>query len=290
MFRNLISSAAAKSTSETAQVLSSYSLFENLSSDQKALLCDVVIPVHFASGETIVRQGEEGNTFYIIKSGSVTCVDEIGTGAPLTLESGMYFGELALINNKPRARSVTAREATDLLALSRDDFQNILGSVKDTLKQEAGRRVLQTCEMFPAHISSTVRDKICEAFKEITIENKGEEIVKKGDVGHSMFVVGDGEAAVYVNGSKVKSYKHGEYFGEIALTTNDSTRTATVVAESDVLRLYELGRADFNQLLGPLKKAISRTAEERKQMTELKTVKFEDLKFVRNLGQVSLTK
>ena len=245
----------------------------------------MVIKVNFGAGETIVQQGDEGNTFYIIKSGSVTCTDEEGSGGALTLDAGKYFGELALINNAPRARTVVAREPTDLLVLSRDDFQNMLGSVKETLKQEAGRRVLQTCDMFPAHMSETVRDAVCEAFVE-TIKEKGKEIVKKGEVGHSMFVVGEGEAAVYVEGNKVKSYKAGEYFGEIALTAADAKRTATVVVESDKVRLYELGRSDFDKLLGPLKKAIAQTAKERQAMTELKTIKFEDLTFVRNLGQV----
>lgn len=54
------------------------------------------------------------------------------------------FPTKALINNKPRARTVVAREATELLALSRKDFQNILGSVKSALQKEAGYRVLKT--------------------------------------------------------------------------------------------------------------------------------------------------
>ena len=54
-----------------------------------------------------------------------------------------------------------------------------------------------------------------------TIKEKGHEIVKKGDIGNSMFVVGEGEAAVYVDGNKVKSYKAG--------VCKDAKRTASVV-------------------------------------------------------------
>ncbi len=246
----------------------------------------VVVSTHADAGETIVQQGDAGNTFYIIKSGSVSCVDTAGGGSALVLNKGKYFGELALINNSPRARTVTAREPTELLAVARKDFEAMLGSVKDALRKEAGLRVLQTCDIFPGHLSSSVRDEICEAFQE-RVFAKGDEVIRAGDEGHSMFVVGEGQAAVYVNNAAVKTFNVGEYFGEGALTSSDASpkRNATVVAESDELKCYELGRGDFDKLLGPLKKAIARTAKERKAMTELKTVEFRDLTFVRNLGQ-----
>jgi cAMP-dependent protein kinase regulator len=142
-------------------------------------LIDVVISVPFKAGEQIVQQGDEGHTFYIIKSGSVSCTDDISNSAPLTLLAGQYFGELALINNKPRARTVTARENTELLALERADFQNILGSVQHALQREAGYRVLKTCEIFPGHLSASEKERICEAFK-LREFKKGENIVLAG--------------------------------------------------------------------------------------------------------------
>jgi CRP-like cAMP-binding protein len=207
VFRNLIARVAASKVDEFNNMLMNYPLFQGLDESVRSGLTDVMVPVHFKQGETIVQQGDEGNTFYIIKSGSVTCTDESDKGSDIQLAAGGYFGELALINNNPRARSVLAREETEVLALGRKDFQNILGSVKETLRKEAGYRVLKTCEIFPGHLSSSVRDNICEAF-ELRTSYKDANIVVAGDIGHTMFVIGEGEAQVLVEGNVVREIRY----------------------------------------------------------------------------------
>jgi hypothetical protein len=72
------------------------------------------------SGATIIEQGEPGERFYVVRSGAAdVLVDHRPTG---TLESGDYFGEIALLRDVPRTASVRARTDTDLLVLRRDDF------------------------------------------------------------------------------------------------------------------------------------------------------------------------
>tara|TARA_B100000780_G_C21103195_1_gene445304 strand:- start:102 stop:1826 length:1725 start_codon:yes stop_codon:yes gene_type:complete len=257
-----------------------------LDEKQRAQLVDVVIPVHFKQGENIVQQGDEGNTFYIIKTGSVNCTDDAGDGAALQLDPGQYFGELALINNAPRARTVIAREDTELLALGRKEFQNMLGSVKDALQKEAGYRVLKTCALFSSVFVASVRDNICEAF-ELRELKKGDTICTVGETGDSMFVVGEGQAEATVEGNVVKTFNVGEYFGEICLSgkDGDDKRTATITVASETIKLYELSRAPFNKHMQPMMKSIEQTANKRKAMTELKTIPYDDLTFKRNLGQ-----
>jgi CRP-like cAMP-binding protein len=284
VFRNLIARVAADKADSNSKLLANFPLFEGLDENKRGKLVDVVIPVHFQQGENIVQQGDEGNTFYIIKSGSVNCTDDQGNGAALQLDAGQYFGELALINNAPRARTVVAREASELLALGRKDFQDMLGSVKDALQKEAGYRVLKSCSLFPDYLSSSVRDNICEAF-ELREYTKGHVVVKANEMGDSMYVVGEGSADAIVDGNVVKTYNAGEYFGEICLTSKDTKRTATITVTSDTIKLYELGREPFNTHMGPMKKSIEKIASDRKSMTELKTIPYEELTFNRNLGQ-----
>jgi len=76
-----------------------------------------------ATGETIVRLGEEGARFYLIESGTVAA--DAGHG-PVELEEGDGFGEIALLRDVPRTATVTARTPVRLLALERSDF---LGAV-----------------------------------------------------------------------------------------------------------------------------------------------------------------
>ena len=71
----------------------------------------------------------------------------------------------------------------------------------------------------------------------------------------------------------MKTLTTGDFFGANCLMSNDATRNATVTVSSSSISLYELGREAFNKLLGPvMKKKIAKTADERKEITELKTV------------------
>jgi MFS family permease len=72
------------------------------------------------AGDEIVQQGERGDRFYVIDSGSV---DVLVDGLPTTtLNSGDYFGEIALLRDVPRTATVRAREDGLLLTLTHDAF------------------------------------------------------------------------------------------------------------------------------------------------------------------------
>src|SRR2546430_16755138 len=77
-------------------------------------------PVHSAAGEEIVRQGEHGDRFYVVKKGEVAV--RVDDGPPHQLGSGAFFGEIALLRDMPRTATVTARTDVDLLTLERDEF------------------------------------------------------------------------------------------------------------------------------------------------------------------------
>ena len=87
-------------------------------------LAGSLVPVSVAAGESIVRQSETGDRFYVVEQGAVTAdVDgrQIYEGGP-----GYYFGEIALLRDEPRMATVTARTDSTVMALDRDEF---LGAV-----------------------------------------------------------------------------------------------------------------------------------------------------------------
>lgn len=91
----------------------------------------------FKSGETILRQGEPGETAYIIESGKVEIAikgpngqsQSVGTRGP-----GTMIGEMALVDNAPRTATVTAIEDCTLLEIDKEDFSRRLQSADPILR------------------------------------------------------------------------------------------------------------------------------------------------------------
>jgi len=83
-----------------------------------------LIPVRFAAGRAIVRQGEPGDRFYFITEGEVDV--EVDGEHVERQGAGSHFGEIALLRDVPRTATVTANGDVEVLALERDDF---LGAV-----------------------------------------------------------------------------------------------------------------------------------------------------------------
>lgn len=72
------------------------------------------------TGDHVVRQGEPGHHFFVIKSGEVEVIESGEVRGPLG--AGEYFGEIALLRGSVRTASVRARSTVGLLVLSRAEF------------------------------------------------------------------------------------------------------------------------------------------------------------------------
>lgn len=86
---------------------------------------------HYEPGEVIVRQGEPGEHFYLIVSGTVEVVRERSSGNETvlaTLGPGEYFGETALLTRGRRNATVRCVTPVDVITLARDDFASLTGA------------------------------------------------------------------------------------------------------------------------------------------------------------------
>ncbi|HEX5166391.1 MAG TPA: ThiF family adenylyltransferase [Thermomicrobiales bacterium] len=91
-------------------------------------------------GEVIVRQGDPGDTFYVIVDGKVAVergdsATDNGRKRLAELGNGDYFGEMALLSDEPRNATVTAISACTTLNLTRDAFERLLDSSRAAAKQ-----------------------------------------------------------------------------------------------------------------------------------------------------------
>src|SRR5437763_66974 len=99
-------------------VLGRVPLFADLSDRHLRKVAKLVMPVHFDAGAAIVREGAQGHTFFVILEGRATVVRR---GArPAKLRAGEYFGEMALLDRRPRSATVMAETAEEARGRGRD--------------------------------------------------------------------------------------------------------------------------------------------------------------------------
>ena len=101
-------------------------LFKALTPQQLSDVAEHVKKRHYAAGETIVREGEPGEEFFVISDGEVEVIRADHEVA--RLGSGDFFGEVALISGEPRNATVVAEGEVDTYVLGKTDFETALAS------------------------------------------------------------------------------------------------------------------------------------------------------------------
>jgi len=119
---------APPAADQNAAVLDEIDLFSPLSADERAGLAASLREEIYARGEVLVRQGDPGDTFYIVKSGRVK-VSALRGDADVELAKlgeGDYFGEMNVLTGECRNATVTAETDTHVLALSHHVLAGLL--------------------------------------------------------------------------------------------------------------------------------------------------------------------
>lgn len=212
-------------------------IFNNLDENDLSTVLDAIEEKTFKSGETVITEGERGDVLYVVESGELACTKVLKKGDKPTFlkdyKEGDFFGELALLYNAPRAATITSKTNSILWALDRETFNHI---VKDAAikKREQYESFLKSMEILK-DINAYELTQICDALKTKYVE-ANTKIINENENGDDFYIVAEGEAyAEKIPGMgkpaiKVKDYKEGDYFGELALLKNEP-RAASVVAK-----------------------------------------------------------
>jgi cAMP-dependent protein kinase regulator len=233
------------------EILKRNILFANLDEKQVQIIVDALEPMQLEAGVEIIKQGDMGDYFYLMDSG--TCeIFKDGTLVQTATEA-MSFGELALMYNSPRAATVTAKEASKLFKLDRMTFKFIL---MDTTirKRELHKGFLEKVSIL-SHLNDDERLRIADALVSKSYSD-GEAIITEGEAGEAFFILEEGSVECLKGGANVGNLESGQYFGEVALLTNRS-RQATVKAKGAV-KCLSLERKTFKRVMGPLEDILQR--------------------------------
>ncbi|WP_167746947.1 Crp/Fnr family transcriptional regulator [Cohnella luojiensis] len=105
------------------------SLFDNLNDDQLERILRISHRRNLASGTILFHEKEMGSTFYVVLSGSIKLFTKSNSGEEKVLSlvnSGESFGELSLLDGRPRSASSQTLEPTTVLELSSEQFMDLL--------------------------------------------------------------------------------------------------------------------------------------------------------------------
>mmetsp|Transcript_87274 Transcript_87274/g.154639 ORF Transcript_87274/g.154639 Transcript_87274/m.154639 type:complete len:401 (-) Transcript_87274:133-1335(-) len=122
-FNHIVKEAAQKKRQRYDTFLAKVPLLASMDAYERSQLADALKVESYTSGATIVTEGEVGSKFYIIEEGACKAT-KAGTEV-MSYAAGDYFGELALINNKPRAATVTATGDAKLLSVDSRSFKRL---------------------------------------------------------------------------------------------------------------------------------------------------------------------
>lgn len=114
--------------------LSQVYLFRELAPHEMERVLSISKEKRVKKNEMIFKEGDIGDAFYLIVTGSVrisTLVPGVGEEALTILSEGEYFGEMALIDDAPRSASAIANDDGMLLYIGKDDFRNLLEQQTD---------------------------------------------------------------------------------------------------------------------------------------------------------------
>jgi len=152
---------AQKSSFNIEGLLGQVSVFSALSAEIRTQIAERSVIAEYGAGEFIVRQGDQGDSLYIIRSGSCgVYVRRNGKqeNRIATIDSGEFFGEMSLLTGEPITATVRAMVDTSVIIIDKENFSKILndnptisvqlGEIlakrQKELAEEAGRRVANT--------------------------------------------------------------------------------------------------------------------------------------------------
>jgi len=251
-FRFVLTQASA--FMDRVKFLRKLAFLEPLGDNKVTQIARALTEETYRDGTYIIRQGDMGDAFYIIGKGKVKCTasKEDGTESDLiTLETGDYFGEMALMLDEPRHANCIAEGDVTCLKLSKNDFLNMFGPLQALLEKQMRLRILKSVPL----LSILSNDELAKVAKAMRVQmfNPGAPIIKEGESGSRFYIINDGTVKVTkkIDGKEkeLAVLRENDYFGERALIKNEP-RKASVTA-STAVELLVLEQKWFQQLLLP---------------------------------------
>ncbi len=212
-------------------------------------------------GAVIVSEGERGSSVFVIASGAVV-VERAGPDGSVVevarLGAGDFFGEIAIIADRPRAATVTATRQTQLLEVEREILDGLVAKdprVRDVLDGFCTRRLLASTLLTSsvwADLDQDIVARTLQRFEALTVP-AGHVLIEQGKETPGLFVILGGNvdvvAAAEIGHVRLKQLGAGDVCGEMGLMSGKAasarcvTTSPTRAAVLSQAALHELATA-----------------------------------------------
>ena len=151
-------------SSMTLEALRSVPLFSSLDDHAATALRRLLGLEHRAAGTVLFRAGDGGDRMYLIEAGRVRIHLRDAGGEDLTLaelSGGDFFGEMAILDGKPRSAQATVTEDARLAVLSREDFHGFVRGAPEVALRMLGavtERLRHTDELLRTRVSRNLNE------------------------------------------------------------------------------------------------------------------------------------
>mmetsp|Transcript_24419 Transcript_24419/g.33653 ORF Transcript_24419/g.33653 Transcript_24419/m.33653 type:complete len:468 (+) Transcript_24419:281-1684(+) len=241
-------------------------LFKDLGDSLKQRVIDAVFPKDFKKADVIISQDADGDNCYILREGSATVhmqyPDEPEPRLLITYGPLATFGELALMYQSCRAATISAATDCRTWALDRITFRSVVNhTVSD--RRALHQNFLKGVPIL-SNFTDSERARVADVLEVQKFED-GDVIIKQGDEhGDKFYMLEEGSAMVkYENPNgettMVRTYKPGDYFGELAFMTN-APRATSIYATSKST-CVTMRKISFMRLLGPCEEILRNNME-----------------------------
>ncbi|KRX76254.1 cAMP-dependent protein kinase regulatory subunit [Trichinella sp. T6] len=138
-YRRILMGSTIRKRKQYEEFLSKVKILEDLDKWERLTVADALEPVAFEKGTHIVEQGQPGDNFFIILEGEAEVYQKRSEDSKPELVGHLnpseYFGEIALLLDRPRAATVVAKTPLKCAKLDRARFERVMGPCSEILKR-----------------------------------------------------------------------------------------------------------------------------------------------------------
>jgi len=179
----------------TAELLVRVPLFADLSKPELDRIAQVAVLRHYPAGSVILREGDAGDTCYVMRTGRARILREHSDGRAITLTNvgpGEIFGELAMFGGEVRSATVETLEYVEAVAILADDLKRLLSEhpeISVKLLEALAKKLRQANERIAGQSFQKVSSRVAGVLARLIETESGTSIVQSSDEDSNEIVV-----------------------------------------------------------------------------------------------------